>query len=178
MFNVLEGTEGQAEFCQGGIGWHWFEPSISEDDDEPVPELWDGKEDDSGSEGESLCRRLQGHSGDTSSEGTSSEDDDEEAYTTEEVGWYEFDLWDVKVNIIKETFPPQPPQEGKFGKLIVPYGIFDSDSLDDRGSMPSRLGDQKMTTGIKPQLKTARKTKTVYQACLTLTKMTILPTGC
>ena len=109
----LEGTEGQAEFCQGGIGRHWFEPSISEDNDETVPELWDGKEDDSSSEGEStLCRRLKGQRGDTSSE-----DDDEKAYTTEEVGQYEFDRWDVKVNIIKETFPPQPPQEGKFGKL-------------------------------------------------------------
>ena len=64
-------------------------------------------------------------------------EDDEEAYTTEEVGWYEFDLWDVDVNIIKETFPPQPPQEGKFGKLIVPYGIFDSESSDDGGRMPS-----------------------------------------
>ena len=81
----LEGTEGQAEFCQGGIRWHWFEPSISEDDDEIVPELWDGKEDDSSNAGESiLCWRLKGQSGDTSSEGTSSEDD-EEAYTTEEV---------------------------------------------------------------------------------------------
>ena len=39
------------------------------------------------------------------------------------VRWYEFDLWDVNVNIIKEIFPPQPPQEGKFGKLIVPYDI-------------------------------------------------------
>ena len=78
------------------------------------------KEDDSSSEGESiLCRRLEGQSGDTSAEGTSKEDD-EEAYTTEEVGWYEFDLWNAKVNIIKETFPPQRPQEGKFGKLIVP----------------------------------------------------------
>ena len=85
----LEGTEGQAEFCQGGIGWHWFEPSISEDDDETVAELWGGKEDDSSSEGESiLCRCLKGQSGDTSSEGTSKEDDDEEAYTTEEVGQY------------------------------------------------------------------------------------------
>ena len=38
-----------------------FEPSISEDDDETVPELWDGKEDDSSSEGESiLCQRLKG----------------------------------------------------------------------------------------------------------------------
>ena len=57
-------------FCQGGIGWHWFESSISEDDDdETVPELWDGKEDDSSSEGESiLCRRLEGQRGDTSSE--------------------------------------------------------------------------------------------------------------
>ena len=92
----LEGTEGQAEFCQGGIRWHWFEPSISEDDDETVPELWDGKEDDSSSEGESiLCRRLEGQSVDTSSEGMSKKDDDEEAYTAEEVGWYEFDLWDV-----------------------------------------------------------------------------------
>ena len=45
---------------------------------------------------------LKGKSGDTSSEGTSKEDDDEEAYTTEEVGRYEFDLWDVKVNIIKK----------------------------------------------------------------------------
>ena len=81
---------------------------------------------------------LKGQSGDTSSEGTSSEDDDDEAYTTEEVGRYEFDLWDVEVNIIKKTFPPQPPQEGKFGKLIVPYDIFDNDLSDDGGSMPSQ----------------------------------------
>ena len=102
----LEGTEGQAEFCQGGIGWHWFEPSISEDDVETVPELWDGKEDNSGSEGESiLCRRPKRQSGDTISEGTSSEDEDEEAYTTEEVGRYEFDLWDVNANIIKVILP-------------------------------------------------------------------------
>ena len=95
------------------------------------------KVDDSGSEGESiLCRRLEGQSGDTSSEGTSSEDD-EEAYTTEEVGWYEFAIWDVNVNFIKETFPPQPLQEEKFGKLIVPYDIFDSEWSDDGGSMPS-----------------------------------------
>ena len=110
----LKGTKGQAELRQGGIGQHWFEPSIWEDDDETVSELWDGKEDDSGSDGESiLCQRLESQSGDTSSEGTSSEDD-EEAYTTDEVERYDFDLWHVNVNIIKKTFPPQPPQEGKF----------------------------------------------------------------
>ena len=43
----------------------------------------------------------------------------------------------VNVNIIKETFPPQPPQEGKVGKLIVPYDIFDSESSDNGGSLPS-----------------------------------------
>ena len=135
----------------------------------------DGKEDDSGSEGESiLCRRLKVQSGDTSSEGTSSEDD-EEAYTTEEVEWYEFDLWHVNVNIIKKTFPPQPLEEGKFGKLYVPYNILYSDSSDDGGSMPSLRGGR---PGMKPRMETARKTKTVYQACSTLTRRTILPTGC
>ena len=74
----LKGTKGQAEFCQGGIGRHRFEPSISEDDDGTVPELWDGKEDDSsGSKGESiLCWCLEGQSGDIRSEETISEGDE------------------------------------------------------------------------------------------------------
>ena len=44
---------------------------------------------------------LLAQSGDTSSEGSSSEDDGE-AYTTEDVEWYEFNLWHADVNIIKK----------------------------------------------------------------------------
>ena len=50
----LESNEGQAEFCAGAVGRinGWYEPSDSVDEEESVPELWNGQQDDSGSEGE------------------------------------------------------------------------------------------------------------------------------
>ena len=65
----LESNEGQAEFCvmmppfqpstsalsiAGAVGRinGWYEPSDSVDEEESVPKLWDGQQDDSGSEGD------------------------------------------------------------------------------------------------------------------------------
>ena len=50
----LVSNEDQAEFCAGAVGRinGWYEPSDSVDVEESVPQLWDGPQDDSGSEGE------------------------------------------------------------------------------------------------------------------------------
>ena len=52
----LESNEGQAEFCAGAVGRinGWYEPSDSVDEEESIPELWDGQHDDSSSEGEEI----------------------------------------------------------------------------------------------------------------------------
>ena len=52
----LESNEGQAEFCAGAVGRinGWYELSDLVDEEESVPELWDGQYDDSDSEGETI----------------------------------------------------------------------------------------------------------------------------